>query len=108
MPPRIERVLGDSLASGARGIGQILIRKQGEGFVLCHRDDEATSELETFHSPDDAVEIARLDDAGEYRPLKTAPNLRHGWRLEVTDGNDRHVTRLRLHPPLAQVDSEPQ
>jgi len=31
-----------------------------------------------------------------------------GWRLEVTDGNDRHVTRLRLHPPLAQVDSEPQ
>jgi sirohydrochlorin cobaltochelatase len=85
MPPRIERVLGDWLASGARGIGQILIRKQGDGFVLCHRDDEATSELQTFHSPDDAVEIARLDDAGEYRPLKTAPNLRHGWRLELAD-----------------------
>jgi len=22
-----------------------------------------------------------------------------GWRIEVTDGNERHVTRLRLHPP---------
>jgi sirohydrochlorin cobaltochelatase len=83
MPPRIERVLGDWLASGALGIGQILILKQGDGFVLCHRQDEATSELDRFHSPDDAIEIARLDDAGEYRPLKTAPNLRHGWRLDL-------------------------
>ena len=31
----------------------------------------------------DALEIAKLDDAGNYRPLKTAPNLRHGWRLEM-------------------------
>lgn len=22
-----------------------------------------------------------------------------GWRIEVTEGNERHVTRLRLHPP---------
>jgi CBS domain containing-hemolysin-like protein len=22
-----------------------------------------------------------------------------GWQLEVTGGNERHVTRLRLHPP---------
>ena len=28
-------------------------------------------------------ELARFDDAGNYRPLKTAPNLRHGWRLET-------------------------
>ncbi len=24
-----------------------------------------------------------------------------GWKLEVTAGNERHVTRLRLHPPAA-------
>ena len=23
-----------------------------------------------------------------------------GWKLEVTGGNERHVTRLRLHPPV--------
>ncbi|MCB2080834.1 MAG: magnesium/cobalt efflux protein, partial [Novosphingobium sp.] len=22
-----------------------------------------------------------------------------GWRIEVIEGNERHVTRLRLHPP---------
>lgn len=28
--------------------------------------------------------------------------LKHGsgWQIEVTGGNDRHVTRLRLHPPV--------
>jgi len=31
------------------------------------------------------LEIAKYDDAGNYRPLKTAPNLRRGWRLEVAD-----------------------
>ena len=85
MPLRIERVLGDWLASGARGIGQVLIVSRDEGFALCHREDEARADLAVFHSPNDAVEIARFDDTGQYRPLKTAPNLRHGWRLEVQD-----------------------
>ncbi len=25
-----------------------------------------------------------------------------GWRIEVTAGNERHVTRLRLHPPVEE------
>jgi sirohydrochlorin cobaltochelatase len=39
--------------------------------------------LQTFRNAEDAIEIAKYDDAGNYRPLKTAPNLRHGWRLEL-------------------------
>ncbi|MEP7249813.1 MAG: DR2241 family protein [Spartobacteria bacterium] len=85
MPRRVERVLGEWLASGARGIGQILIAPAGSGFTLCHREDEASVKLEVFRSPNDVTGIALLDDAGQYRPLKTAPNLRHGWRLEVAD-----------------------
>lgn len=27
-----------------------------------------------------------------------------GWRMEVTAGDERHVTRLRLHPPRDQAD----
>jgi magnesium and cobalt transporter len=27
-----------------------------------------------------------------------------GWRIEVTGGNERHVTRLRLHPPVEHDD----
>jgi magnesium and cobalt transporter len=28
-----------------------------------------------------------------------------GWRIEVTGGNERHVTRLRLHPPVAAASA---
>jgi sirohydrochlorin cobaltochelatase len=68
-----------------RQIGQIAIQKLDDGVLaLSHRDDETRNDLKLFHSPDDAIEIARYDDAGNYRPLKTAPNLQHGWRLELT------------------------
>jgi sirohydrochlorin cobaltochelatase len=29
--------------------------------------------------------VAKFDDEGNYRALKTAPNLRHGWRLKLVD-----------------------
>ncbi|MEN9682927.1 MAG: hypothetical protein RLZZ427_678 [Pseudomonadota bacterium] len=29
-----------------------------------------------------------------------------GWKLEVIAGNEKHVTRLRLHPPAPQEDPE--
>ena len=29
-----------------------------------------------------------------------------GWKLEVIAGNEKHVTRLRLHPPASQVAPE--
>jgi sirohydrochlorin cobaltochelatase len=63
--------------------GQILVRKTGDDLVLCHREDQARDDLETFRNAEDAIEIARYDDAGNYRPLKTAPNLRRGWRMEL-------------------------
>lgn len=64
--------------------GQILVRRtRTGGFVLSHRDDKAADQLKIFRSAEDAIEIAKYDDAGNYRPLKTAPNLRHGWRLEL-------------------------
>ena len=64
--------------------GQILVQKrEGTGFVLLHRDDESLDQLQTYRDAEDAVGIAKYDDAGDYRPLKTAPNLPHGWRLEL-------------------------
>jgi len=64
--------------------GQILItEREGAGFVLLHRDDESLNQLQTYRDAEDAIEIAKYDDTGDYRPLKTAPNLRHGWRLEL-------------------------
>lgn len=85
MLPRVRRVLAEWLASGARGIGQIEIRPQGSGFSLCHTGDASRDQLQRYHLPEDAIELAKFDDAGNYRALKTAPNLRHGWRLELAD-----------------------
>jgi len=84
MPDAIEAALKNALTASCR-IGQLSVRKRTRGFVLSHRDDEGRDDLQNFGSADDAVEIARYDDAGKYRPLKTAPNLRHGWRLQVVD-----------------------
>jgi magnesium and cobalt transporter len=28
-----------------------------------------------------------------------------GWRIEVTEGDDRRVTRVRLHAPLPDIAS---
>jgi len=65
-------------------LGQILVRKIPIGrFVLSHRDDETLDTLKSFRSAEDAIDIAKYDDAGNYRPLKTAPDLHHGWRLEL-------------------------
>jgi sirohydrochlorin cobaltochelatase len=77
-----ERALEDWLAKGLRCIGQIAIECRDDGaFSLSHREDGARQDLTVYRQANDAVELARFDDAGNYRPLKTAPTLRHGWRL---------------------------
>ena len=79
-----EGALGDWLAAGLRCIGQIAIECGDDGsFTLSHRDDAARNDLALHGCVEDAGELARFDDEGNYRPLKTAPNLRHGWRLTL-------------------------
>jgi sirohydrochlorin cobaltochelatase len=81
----LEKALVAVLSENGR-IGQLLIQRTSSGgFVVCHGEDESSRSLQVFRRPDGAVELARYDDAGKYRPLKTAPNLRHGWRLELVD-----------------------
>jgi hypothetical protein len=76
--PALEAALTDRFH-----FGQILVRKINGGFVLLHRDDEFRKELQVFRRPEDVLEITRYDDSGNYRSLKTAPNLRHRWRLDL-------------------------
>jgi sirohydrochlorin cobaltochelatase len=79
--------------------GQIFIqRTRSGGFVVCHCEDEPSTRLENFRKSGDAVEIARYDDAGKFRPLKTAPNLRHGWRLELVDLGELRRALNYLYP----------
>jgi sirohydrochlorin cobaltochelatase len=82
--------MADSIGEVFNGVvapfyfGQILVEKrEGAGFVLLHRDDASVNKLQRYRDAEDAIEIAKYDEAGNYRRLKTAPNLRHGWRLEL-------------------------
>src|ERR1041384_8232118 len=83
---KLEQTAGLWRPSSPRAIGQILIGDLPDGaFDLRHRDDRGRDDLVTGDDPCDASRIAKFDDRGKYRPLKTAPNLRHGWRLKLPD-----------------------
>jgi sirohydrochlorin cobaltochelatase len=81
----------NSIVHGFEGVptapfcfGQVLVQQTEPGaLVLSHRDEASLNMLQRYRDAEDAIEIAKHDDAGNYRPLKTAPNLRHGWRLEL-------------------------
>ena len=84
MPDAVERQLQATFGEELCFVGQIVIWRSAEaGFVLSHRDDKERTDLHVGRDADRAAELARFDDHGNYRPLKTAPNLRHGWRLEL-------------------------
>ncbi len=70
------------LAVGAFRIGEIHVAAD---FSLSHWEDVAREDLKVSTDPWQALEIARYDDNGRYRPLKTAANLRHGWQLRLPD-----------------------
>jgi sirohydrochlorin cobaltochelatase len=72
--------LREALAAGGLTVGQIRIEA---GYVLTHGDDAGRRDLRVCTDPHEAISLARYDDAGRYRPLKTAPNLRHGWRFDL-------------------------
>ena len=76
-------------------LGQIRVFRTEGSCELRHRDDagRAGEELMTHVDPEEAMQLALYDDAGAYRPLKTAPNLRHGWRMVLAD---ERAVRLAL------------
>ncbi len=80
-------------------IGEILGERRADGgFTLCHRDDTGRALPNEYSSAEEASAIARYNDAGAYRPLKTAPNLRHGWRLNLPDAKEVRLALELFYP----------
>jgi hypothetical protein len=82
-----------------RTFGQVLVRAiPNAGYSLRHKDDADVESLDPYEDPRMAREIAKLTEAGDYRPLKSSPNLRRGWELRVGDANQLAIAMNYLYP----------
>ena len=74
--------------NGARLMGEVAFQPCPAGFSLTHYLDAQETDpasLEFFDDPLQARKIATWDAQGQFRPMKTSPTLRRGWRLQVRD-----------------------
>jgi sirohydrochlorin cobaltochelatase len=99
----LTQALARWLAEGRRQIGQIAIQSSADGFELRHVHEMDCIDLETHRGITAARHLANLDDAESYRPLKTAPNLRHGWRLILCDIDELRVALDYFYPAMLGV-----
>jgi hypothetical protein len=106
--PGVENVAADSRnafaawidsAPEGRVFGQVIVRRTSPaGYSLRHRDDAEAEDLEVSEDPRSAREIAKLTEGGEYRPLKSSPNLRRGWELRVAGARGLATAMNYLYP----------
>lgn len=86
-------------APQGRVFGQVIVRPAPPlGYSLRHVDDATEDGLRVTEDPHAAREIARLTERGEYRPLKSSPNLRRGWELRVADDRALATAMNYLYP----------
>jgi len=99
----VNQALRAWLEAGGREIGEIHIESADDGFTLRHCGDDSRADLKSFTGAEAARELAHYDDAGAFRPLKTAPDLRHGWRLTVADLADLRRALDYFYPAMTAV-----
>ncbi|MGC1479225.1 MAG: DR2241 family protein [Chthoniobacterales bacterium] len=91
----ISEILRKALADDGFTIGQIEVRPD---LVLRHADDGDAEAMTVFDDPLAALEIAKYDSAGAYRPLKSAPNLKRGWELRLNSIADLRLALDFFYP----------
>lgn len=99
--PSTAAALEEWLATGSRVLGQVLItRLAAGGFDLRHKSDAhiAAESLVTCDHALAAREIVKYDAQSAFRPLKSAPTLRDGWRLQLRRIEDVVLALDIFHP----------
>ena len=84
--------------------GELALRAVApDGYELRHRADvgQPAAALSVHDDPEAAAGLSLHDDAGAYRPLKTAPNLRRGWRLVAPDAAGLRLALEGFYPGRA-------
>lgn len=86
-------------APEGRKFAQVLVQSsESSGYRLCHIEDALAEGLKLYEDPRNAREISKLTEDGEYRPLKSSPNLRRGWLLRVSDAKELATAMNYLYP----------
>ncbi|GDY21759.1 hypothetical protein LBMAG56_31060 [Verrucomicrobiota bacterium] len=80
-------------------LAQVLLRRRAGGFELRHADDADAAEdaLKLLATPELRA-LAQSTVAGAFRPLKSAPNLRRGWRVLAAGEADLETALHILYP----------
>ena len=99
----LTRALADWVAAGGARIGQVALRRVPDGIELRHIDDDTHADLETLTRPEEIRALVNFDAAGAFRPLKTAPDLRRGWRLLVPNAAALRLTLDCFYPAMSGV-----
>jgi sirohydrochlorin cobaltochelatase len=91
----------DNAGPDGRALLQVRIRRvRSDTYELRHaadtRQDPRT--LERHAQPEAALRIARTDDAGRHRPLRSSPDLRRGWVITDLSGNALWSALAWLYP----------
>jgi hypothetical protein len=98
-PPHIARIFVARATRHhqERTWAQVLIRPAGKRYHLCHADDRAEAELKLIPVAE-LRELAMTNARGEFRPLKSAPDLRRGWRCECDTPGELWRAMQELYP----------
>ena len=80
-------------------VAQILVKRTPGGFELRHIDDakEEVGKLKAMR-PIDARKIANFNAAGEYRPLKSTPDLPRGWMIRANSPPELEEALNHFYP----------
>lgn len=83
----------------------VSLRSDGERtYDLRHCADASATvaDLVVYDDPEAATDLVRLDDAGDYRPLKTAPTLSDGWVFPDLDPGSLVRTVSTIYPATVE------
>jgi len=95
----ISQALAATLAAGATRMGELHITGRYE--LRHHLDAAAPAEsLTPYTDPAAARDIALYDAAGNYRPLRTAPTLKRGWRMTLATIEQLHDALDIFYPAM--------
>lgn len=95
--------LTEAIAGGIRRIGQVAIRPQEGGYLLCHIDDENghLGLLEQLEGAAAARDLSTWAEDGHYRFTKGEQSLKRGWLLRLSSAEELRQALDLIYPAAA-------